>query len=161
MIESARRLRLQGARTWQRLIACGVDGLACVVLALLPYLLGLVSLDLFEPPADRFLPDHLLELVATNPAVLLLPPAWLMSIGCMWHFCWLYFNDGRTPGLRIAGLRVVDRYGDPLGWAWCTMRVVGHIVSALGLGLGWMWVWVDADRRSWPDLFSRSYVVRY
>jgi len=161
MIESARRLHLEGARTWRRLIATSVDVLACALLAASPYLIGVISVDLLLPPPDRFWPDHLLELVASNPGALLLPPAWFVAVVCLWQFCWLYFGQGRTPGLRASGLHVVDRYGDPLGWAGCAVRVVGHLLSAATLGLGWLWILVSADRRSWPDLLSRSYVVRY
>ena len=98
MIESARRLQLEGARTWRRAIATGVDALACATIAIAPYASGVISIDLLLPPPDRFWPDHLLELVATNPGALLLPPVWFVSVLCLWHFCWLYFDAGRTPG---------------------------------------------------------------
>ena len=154
-------LSLEGASTTRRVLATGIDLSLCVLLCVAPLLLAGIEHPVLTVPPDRFWPDHLLELMAHNPMVLLRLPLWLLCVGCFWHFIWLYFLDGRTLGMRALGLKAVNRYGDPLSSTECLVRVVGHLLSALGLGLGWLWVLVSADRRSWSDLLSRSYIVRY
>ena len=40
------------------------------------------------------------------------------------------------------------------------VRALGHILAGVSLGLGWLWLYITPDRRSWPDLISRTVIVR-
>jgi len=155
------KVNLEGATTLRRSTAALIDVGACLFLCLLPMALLGVEHPLMTSSPGRFWPDYLLELLASSPDVFLRVVIGFLSVVCLWEFSWLAFLNGQTLGMRATGLRVVDRYGDSLGSNGCLVRVLGHVLSAFALGLGWMWVYVSPDRRSWPDLLSRRYIVRY
>lgn len=157
-----REVRLQGASLLRRGLAAALDAAPALGAAALPYALGLWDGDAFIPPdqAAAFLPDHLLALLAHRPLAFAQPFIVAVAVGLLWHFAWLYFARGLTPGLRLLGLGVVDRYGDAPGAATCALRALGHALSAAALGLGWLWVFASPTRRSWADALSRSHVVR-
>lgn len=96
--------------------------------------------------------------------------AWVQSLlfvelYALLAFCWC--KGGRTLGMVAWRLRVVScpRAGAGLGAARITpaqalRRFAGGIASFAALGLGFCWMWFDRDRKSWPDRFSGSVIVR-
>jgi uncharacterized RDD family membrane protein YckC len=156
-----RELRLTGASLRRRALAAGVDGLPCVALALLPWVVGIFAWGEFVPPPDRFWPDHLLELLAARPRTFTAPLIWAALVWCLWQFLWVAFAQGRTPGCALLGVRYVDAYGDPPRWDHALLRAVGGVLSAGSLGLGWAWGFVAPSRRTWPDLLSGTWLVRF
>jgi uncharacterized RDD family membrane protein YckC len=147
------------APTWRRLIASAADGLLVLSLAAIPFVSGLMDWRVYLPPDGLFWGDHLLVLVASRPTVLLHPLVLPVAVGCLWHFVWVYFAEGRTPGMRLARLRIVDKSGGAPTWSTASLRTAAHAVSALFLGLGWVWIFVSAHRRSWSDLASDTWMV--
>ena len=73
--------------------------------------------------------------------------------------CFFWIHRGQTIGMLAWKLRLVSPSGFTLGSA--LYRFCGDLLSILTLGLGYYWIWIDKNRRSWSDIFSNSYVVRY
>jgi len=68
--------------------------------------------------------------------------------------------DGRTPGKRVMGLRVVRLTGEPLGLFRCFERAGGYAAGvATGL-LGFARVWWDPNRQAIHDKIAETVVVR-
>ena len=153
-------IKLMVATSRRRAFAGLVDGLSCLLIAALPYLIGLTRLEFITPVEDRFILDNLLVMLAELPMTYVTPFTWATQVFVFWHFCFLYFNRGATPGGIIAGVKAVDRHGDPLVLRGAALRAFGQGLCALSLGLGWLWTCVSSERRSFADILSRSYTVR-
>ena len=81
-------------------------------------------------------------------------------------FCWC--KRGQTLGMLAWRLRLVsgDRQPASAGPAapftpgQALRRFVAGLASIATLGLGFWWMCFDRERKSWPDRFSNSVVVR-
>ena len=71
-------------------------------------------------------------------------------------------HEGRTPGKRLLGLRVVDRRGLPLSEGQAFVRNIVRIVDALPAfyGLGGFAAQLDAEHRRLGDTVASTLVVR-
>ncbi len=150
----------EAATARRRALAASVDALACLLLAALPYLLGLVSPDVFIPDDGFFWPDHMVLVLGRYPANIIGPVVWLLLVWCCWQFGWMYFDRGHSPGTRLARIKAVNVHGDPLTLTHAIRRALGHLLSGATLGLGWLWIFISPSRRSWPDLLSSTHMIR-
>jgi uncharacterized RDD family membrane protein YckC len=66
---------------------------------------------------------------------------------------------GRTPGMALVGLRVVDRAGEPLSGRRAFLRVVTLPLSFALFGLGLLGILVDPERRAFHDVVASSTVI--
>lgn len=155
-----KRLPVEGAGFARRGLAAAADLAPCALVVALPYATGLLSVAVFMPPPDRFWPDHLLELLATQPMSFVHPLVFLIAVTNLYHFTWMVLYAGRSPGMRLARIKVVDAEGDPPGALVAALRVLGHVLSAASLGLGWAWAWISPSRRSWVELLSGTWVIK-
>ncbi len=99
------------------------------------------------------------------------PPSRTMSTiaggsGALWVlYAWYYVihgwaRRGGTPGLRLAGLRLIDwRRNIPIGYARAFLRLAALAVTALSLGLGFLTIPFDPNRRALHDLLAGTMVV--
>ena len=88
--------------------------------------------------------------------------AWVQSllfIELFVFFAFFWIHKGQTIGMVAWRLRLESEQPFTLRKAF--FRFCGAMASFLTLGLGYYWIWFDPQRRSWPDIFSDSYVVRY
>jgi uncharacterized RDD family membrane protein YckC len=69
-------------------------------------------------------------------------------------------TSGRTPGMRVLKMRVIDLYGDPPTMARAGGRTAGYLASLATLGLGFLWIGFDSEKRGLHDWLSGTYVVR-
>lgn len=74
-------------------------------------------------------------------------------------FAYFWTRAGMTLGMQAWRLRVQSVEGRPLTLLECLARFVTAIVSLAAFGLGYWWVLFDSEKRSWPDIVSRSRVV--
>lgn len=74
-------------------------------------------------------------------------------------FFWSYLGGGRTVGMRIFGLRVIQEDGRPLGLWKALVRYVGLVVSFLFCFAGVLWVARDPHHQGWHDKLARTLVV--
>ncbi|MEJ2007904.1 MAG: RDD family protein [Acidobacteriota bacterium] len=64
-----------------------------------------------------------------------------------------------TPGLIWAGLEVRTFEGNPPELLECFWRAFGYLVSGSALMLGFVWSVVDADRLTWHDRMSGTFLT--
>lgn len=140
----------------RRLVAVGLDGFL--------FLLG--SLVPFGPwIAIRLTERYLLAPNALPPAA---STHTVVGAGCvvLWLvYAWYYILHGwarraGTPGLRLAGLRLVnDEMRAPIGYRQALLRVLGSALTVATLGLGFITVARRPDRRALHDIVAHTLVV--
>lgn len=100
-----------------------------------------------------------LLVTATGDAVL---GAWVQSllfIELFAFFAFFWIHKGQTIGMLAWRLKLESE--GPFTLRKAFLRFVGAMASFLTLGLGYYWIWIDSQHRSWPDILSNSYIVRY
>jgi uncharacterized RDD family membrane protein YckC len=65
--------------------------------------------------------------------------------------------DGDTPGMRFAGLRLVNFDGRPPGREQRGVRQAAYLLSVLSAGLGLIWALVDEENLTWHDHISKTF----
>jgi len=84
----------------------------------------------------------------------------LIGILAMLYFPFFWARGGATPGMKVAGIRVVrDRDGSRIGWGTAILRLIGWWVSAAVFYLGFIWILIDSRRRGWHDLIAGTCVI--
>ena len=87
--------------------------------------------------------------------------AWVQSllfVEAYAFFAFFWCRRGQTLGMLAWRLRLHGTETFTPGQA--LRRFVGGIASFATLGLGFFWMWLDPQRKTWPDKFSGSIVVR-
>jgi len=74
-------------------------------------------------------------------------------------FAYFWVSRGQTVGMLAWGLRIETDDGPALRPAQALLRFVGALLSFATLGVGYLWMYVDPDRRTWPDMLSKSRVI--
>ena len=77
-------------------------------------------------------------------------------IGLIYHSLFLVIR-GETPGMRFAGLQLVDFDGRRTTESQLHMRVLGAFFSVLPAGLGLLWALVDEESLTWQDHISHTF----
>ena len=95
------------------------------------------------------------ELVWTSQMLLsYLAAAVLISLFYRVLYC---LANGDTPGIRWAGLRVVDFDGRVPSRKQRFQRLAGGCVGTLAAGLGLLWALFDEERLTWHDHMSQTF----
>jgi uncharacterized RDD family membrane protein YckC len=63
-------------------------------------------------------------------------------------------------GKRLAGLKVVNEYGQKLSFLNASLRFIASLISILPLGLGIWAIAFDRKKQAWHDELMGTYVVR-
>ena len=77
-------------------------------------------------------------------------------IALFYRFLWCLAN-GDTPGMRFAGLRLVDFDGRAPDRDQRGMRQVASLLSLISAGLGLVWALVDEENLTWHDHISKTF----
>jgi uncharacterized RDD family membrane protein YckC len=77
-------------------------------------------------------------------------------IALIYRSLW-YFGNRDTPGMRFAGLRLVDFEGRNPDREQRAVRLAAGIVSLLPAGLGLVWALVDTRSLAWHDHLSKTF----
>ncbi len=149
-----------GARLGAYILDAIIVGLVTSVLFLivaLPLLGGLVGTAIDNPDS--------LENPATWTAFgaslgVFILGALVIGIFSLLYFPFFWARGGATPGMKVAGIRVVnDRDGSRIGWGPALLRLVGFWVSGAVFYLGFIWILIDSRRRGWHDLIAGTCVI--
>jgi uncharacterized RDD family membrane protein YckC len=135
-----------------------IDILFGVAATAVTYLVGLFDASLFSPPPDWFWTEWWLKHWLDAPSSFFGPIVFFAVTTLIWTSTWEGLA-GRTPGDRLAGIRVVDGNGERPGTVRVVLRAVGVVLNLASLGLGWLWIVVSPSRRGWHDLLSGTWVV--
>lgn len=95
----------------------------------------------------------------TRPAVPVLLGSTLILLG-IYYLLAMFTVGGRTIGMMVGGLRVVDRDGNEPAPRALFLRASGYVVAALPAGLGFLWAIVHREHCGLHDLLSGTRVVR-
>jgi uncharacterized RDD family membrane protein YckC len=90
-------------------------------------------------------------------AVLGAAATWSLVVGGYFVLFWTL--AGETPGMRLMGLRVSNRAGDPPGLGQALLRLVGMILAAIPFFAGYLLILVDDRRRGLQDMLAGTVVV--
>ncbi len=145
---------------WKRAVAAAIDLAAVLPLAMLvvlvagklagvalPHRIGLLDLDMW------------IDLVlATDPA-LVMAVTLTAGIGLVYLLV-CHILLGRTLGMRVLRLRIIDVYGDRPSPARCVARCAGYLAGAATLFLGFLWMGFDSEKRGLQDWIAGTYVIR-
>ena len=77
-------------------------------------------------------------------------------IALFYRLLWCIGN-GDTPGMRFAGLRLVDFDGRVPDRERRGMRQVAGVLSVISAGLGLVWALVDEENLTWHDHISKTF----
>ena len=86
-------------------------------------------------------------------------PLFVGMVGVLWvmyHMLWC-LADGDTPGMRFAGLRVVNFDGLIADREQRGIRQAAYVVSVLSAGVGLLWALVDEENLTWHDHISKTF----
>lgn len=79
-----------------------------------------------------------------------------LVIGIFYRFVWVNANCD-TPGMRFAGLKLVDFDGRDPSREQRGMRQIAGLLSMLSAGLGLVWALVDEESLTWHDHISKTF----
>ena len=146
---------------WRRLAAAMVDLAIIVPVSLLITLVISKIADVHLPSSSL----HLLEIdlwidlaLATDPA-LLMGLVLFTAIG-MTYLLVFHIVLGRTLGMRLLKIRIIDVYGERPSPARCAARCAGYLAGVATLFLGFLWIGFDSEKRGLQDWIAGTYVIR-
>ena len=83
-----------------------------------------------------------------------------MMLSAYLFFGWFWTHSGQTLGMQAWRIKIQNADGSAISWLQTLQRCISAPL-ALGLaGIGYLWMLFDAEKHTWPDLFSRSCVVK-
>lgn len=81
----------------------------------------------------------------------------MVGVVALWYGL-LFAVAGRlTPGMRWAGLRLINFDGFPLEGRHRALRLTGAWISVLSGGIGLLWALLDEEGLTWHDHMSKSF----
>ena len=103
--------------------------------------------------------DLWIDLVlATDPALLM---AFVLFTGIgLTYLLVFHIILGRTLGMRLFKMRVIDVFGDRPSPARCIARCAGYLAGVATLFLGFLWMGFDSEKRGLHDWIAGTYVIR-
>jgi uncharacterized RDD family membrane protein YckC len=83
----------------------------------------------------------------------------ILFIECFAYFTYSWVRRGQTIGMLAWHLHLENDVSAPLRPGQALLRFIGAMLSFGTCGIGYLWMYVDPDRRTWPDILSRTHVV--
>ncbi len=146
---------------WKRFVAAAIDLAIVIPAALIITLLASKIAGIHLPPSNLHLfdLDLWIDLVlATDPA-LIMGLVLFLAIGLVYLLVF-HVIRGRTLGMQVMKMKVIDVYGDAPSPARCAARCAGYLASAATLFLGFLWIGFDSEKRGLHDWIAGTYVIR-
>jgi uncharacterized RDD family membrane protein YckC len=146
---------------WRRLAAAVVDLAIIVPCALVITVIASRLTGVHLPPSNLHVTDIDLWIdlvLATDPALVMA----LVLFGAIGLTYLLVFQIvvGRTLGMRVLRIKIIDVYGDRPSAGRCVARCAGYAVSVATLFLGFLWIGFDSEKRGLQDWIAGTYVIR-
>jgi uncharacterized RDD family membrane protein YckC len=146
---------------WRRLAAAMIDLALVVPAALVITAIASRITGVHMPPTNlRVIDlDLWIDLVlATDPA-LVMALVLFCAIGLVYLLVF-QIAVGRTLGMRVLRLKIIDVYGDQPSAARCVARCAGYLAGVATLFLGFLWMGFDSEKRGLQDWIAGTYVIR-
>ncbi|HET7499693.1 MAG TPA: RDD family protein [Kofleriaceae bacterium] len=146
---------------WRRLVAAAIDLAVVIPVSLLITLIASAISGVHLPPSSLRLVDIDLWIdlvLATDPA-LVMGLVLFCAIG-LTYLLIFQIVVGRTLGMRVLHIKIIDVYGDRPSAARCALRCAGYLASVATLFLGFLWMGFDSEKRALQDWIAGTYVIR-
>jgi uncharacterized RDD family membrane protein YckC len=95
------------------------------------------------------------RMVFTKPSLILFGGV-IGGVVFLYRLLWC-LGGGDTPGMRFAGLRLVDFDGRRPEREQRTIRLAASMLSIVSAGLGLVWALVDEESLTWHDHISKTF----
>ena len=141
------------AALWRRLAAIFYDSIVIIAIWIV---VGFVVLSLFGIEEARTVEGEIIEL---NPLYQYTLFAAMLGSAFLF-FGWFWTHSGQTMGMQAWKIKVQNADGSAISWKQVLQRFSTAPFALALFGIGYWWVLFDAGKRSWPDLVSRSQVVK-
>ena len=146
---------------WKRFAAAMIDFAVVIPAALIITWIASKIGGVHLPPSNlRVIDlDMWIDLVlATDPA-LIMGLVLFLAVGLVYLLVF-QIVIGRTLGMRLLKLRIIDVYGDRPSPARCVARCAGYLAGVATLFLGFLWMGFDSEKRGLQDWIAGTYVIR-
>jgi uncharacterized RDD family membrane protein YckC len=146
---------------WRRLIAAAIDLAVVSPVALIITVIAIRITGVQMPPSNlRVIDvDLWIDLVlATDPA-LVMALVLFCAIG-LTYLLVFQIVVGRTLGMRVLHIKIIDVYGDRPSAPRCVARCAGYLAGVATLFLGFLWIGFDSEKRGLQDWIAGTYVIR-
>jgi len=146
---------------WKRLAAGLVDFFVIVPVALLVTFVVSAIADVHLPARSIKLldVDMWIDLVLAADSALVMGLVLFLAIA-LTYLLVFHITLGRTLGMRLLKMKVIDVYGDPPSPARSAARCAGYLASLATLFLGFLWIGFDSEKRGLQDWIAGTYVIR-
>jgi uncharacterized RDD family membrane protein YckC len=94
--------------------------------------------------------------IAFTKSSLVLFSGVIAGVVFLYRMLWC-LGGGDTPGMRFAGLRLVDFDGRRPEREQRTIRLAASVLSVVSAGLGLVWALVDEENLTWHDHISKTF----
>jgi uncharacterized RDD family membrane protein YckC len=146
---------------WKRLAAAVIDFAIILPAALIVIFIASTAAGVHLPPRDiqMFDVDMWIDLVLASDPALVMGLVLFLAIAVTYLLVF-HITLGRTLGMRVLGIKVIDVYGDPPSPARCIARCAGYLASVATLFLGFLWIGFDSEKRGLQDWIAGTYVIK-
>ncbi|MES2623741.1 MAG: RDD family protein [Pseudomonadota bacterium] len=83
-----------------------------------------------------------------------------MLISAYLFFGWFWTHSGQTLGMQAWRIKVQNADRSSISWLQTLLRCGSAPIAFLCAGIGYFWMLFDGKKRTWPDLLSRSVIVK-
>ncbi|HWM86412.1 MAG TPA: RDD family protein [Kofleriaceae bacterium] len=143
---------------WRRLAAGVIDLVVLAPVMLIMTWLAAVITGIRLPSANFRGLDFWLDMFLAGEPALLGGLGLALAIALIYLFLF-QATTGRTLGMRVLRVRVIDLFGDTPSIPRTAARTAAYLASVATLGLGFFWVAFDSEKRALHDWLAGTYVV--
>jgi uncharacterized RDD family membrane protein YckC len=146
---------------WKRLAAGLIDFAIILPAALIVILVASKAGGVHLPARNMKLldVDMWIDLVLASDPALVMGFVLFLAIAVTYLLVF-HITLGRTLGMRVLKLKVIDVYGDPPSPARCVARCAGYLAGVATLFLGFLWIGFDSEKRGLHDWIAGTYVIK-
>lgn len=144
---------------WRRLAAGFVDLAVIVPVALVLTWIASRMTGVHLPPSRIRGLDFWLDLVLASDPALMTAVAMFLVVTCAYLMTFQVVL-GRTLGMRLLKMRVIDVWGERPSILRCAARTGGYVLGAATVMLGFLWVGFDSEKRGLHDWIAGTYVIK-
>jgi uncharacterized RDD family membrane protein YckC len=146
---------------WKRLVAATIDFFVVLPVAMLITFIVSKVANVHLPAKNIKLLDidMWIDLALAGSSALVMALGLFIAIG-LTYLLVFHITLGRTLGMRVMKMKVIDIYGDPPSPARCVARCAGYLAGVATLFLGFLWIGFDNEKRGLQDWIAGTYVIR-
>lgn len=146
---------------WKRFAAATIDFFVILPVAMLITWIASKVAGVHLPPKNIKLLDidMWIDLVLAGSSALVMALVLFIAIA-LTYLLVFHITLGRTLGMRVLKMKIIDIYGDPPSPARCVARCAGYLAGLATLFLGFLWIGFDHEKRGLQDWIAGTYVIR-